>query len=177
MTDPLPEIEMLRSDIRDLLIRRSERIRKPLPDSDVESDALWVAIFALGDQNYALVLSTLRAALPLRSITPVPRSSRAVVGILQFEGQVIAALSTAALLGGTWHVAPTILLVVDAGGGRTVALDCGQVPIATTMSHSRYRDAALTARGAIASVDVPGRGAVHVIDLSRLLDAQDWRGR
>ncbi|MGD0675844.1 MAG: chemotaxis protein CheW [Polyangiaceae bacterium] len=173
MIDARPEFSSLSSEIRDLLVRRSDRIRRPALEADGEDDAPWFAVFALGGEEYAIALPILRAAIPLRTVTPVPRSSPVVIGVLQFQGEVIAALSTAALLGSGWDVPPTILLVVDAGGGRTVGLDCAQVPVAAALAVPRQR-ARDQAAGVLSCVAVPGRGAVNVIDLPRLLDRQNW---
>ncbi|HXN32463.1 MAG TPA: chemotaxis protein CheW [Polyangiaceae bacterium] len=174
MTPSRAELSSLPSDIRDLLVRRSERIGKSAATADGEDDTLWVAAFSLGDREYALSLPMLRAAMPLRSVTRVPRSSRVVLGVLQFQGQVIAALSTATLLGSRWHATPTVLLVVDLGATRTVALDCVQVPVAKTLPLSAFREACIASDGPIVRVGVPGRAAVHVVDLAQLLDDQDW---
>jgi len=168
------EVSSLPSDIRDLLVRRSERIGKSAARADGEDDALWVAAFSLGDRQYALSLPMLRAAMPLRGVTRVPRSSRAVLGVLQFQGQVIAALSTAALLASRWDATPTVLLVVDVGAGRTVALDCGQIPIATTLPLPAFREACAASDGTLVPVSIPGRGTIHVVDLVQLLDGQSW---
>jgi purine-binding chemotaxis protein CheW len=174
MTRSHADLSLLSTDIRDLLVRRSERIRKPAGEAEVEDDALWVATFSLGEREYAIELPILRAAIPLRSVTPVPRSSPVIIGVFQFQGEIIPALRTAALLATGFNVAPNVLLVVDAGGGRCVALDCAQVPIATTLPLSRYREAKNAATGVLVCVPVPGRGVVHVIDLARLLGEQDW---
>ncbi|MDP9151066.1 MAG: chemotaxis protein CheW [Myxococcota bacterium] len=162
------------SDIRELLVRRAERLRKPATSDEHDEDAVWVAMFSLGVEQYAIPLPALRAAVPLRAVTPVPRASRLVVGIFQFEGEVIAVLSTAALLASGWSVNPTIMLVVDTGRGRTVALDCAQVPVAMTLPSSGYHHAKATARGALSLVAVPGRGVVNVVDVARLLEEHDW---
>jgi chemotaxis signal transduction protein len=138
---------------------------------------MWIASFSLGDNDYAIPLKALRAAVPVSGVTPVPRSSRVVVGVLQFQSEIIAALSTAALLGSGWSIDPMILLVVDAGRGRTVALDCAQIPLATTLPTVRYREAiAAAGAGAFPSLVVPGRRAITIIDIERLLDRQDWGG-
>jgi purine-binding chemotaxis protein CheW len=175
MTHPrAAELSALSTDIRELLLRRSERIQLPEALGDADEDTIWVATFRLGDEEHAIRLSALRAAVPLRMVTPVPRSSRVVIGVLQFQGTVITALSLASLLGSGWHVDPTILLVVDAGDGHTVALDCAQVPLATTLPTALLRQAAAAAPGPLVGVTVPGRGMVTVIDLRRLLEKQDW---
>src|SRR5262249_57706996 len=89
----------------------------------------WVAEFPVGDERYAVPLQRLRGSVPLRLVTPVPLSPPHVVGILRFQGQVIAALSLAALLGGRgWRQDPAVLLVVEGPSGDLLALDCEQVP-------------------------------------------------
>ena len=74
-------------------------------------------------------LESLRAALPLRLVTPVPLSQPHVIGVLRYQGQVLAALSLASLLGGHgWRQDPAVLLVVDRGDGELCALDCEAIP-------------------------------------------------
>jgi chemotaxis signal transduction protein len=164
------ELSALSSDLRQLLLRRSERISRHQREADGEEDVMWVASFTIGDQEYAIALSKLRAALPLRAVTAVPHSSRVVVGVLQFQGEVISALSTAALLESGWSVDPTVLLVVEVGADHIVALDCAQVPVATGLPLSAYREAVAASPGALAIVPVPGRRPVIVVDLGRLLE-------
>ncbi len=162
------------SDIRELLVRRAERLRRPATVDERDEDAIWIAAFTLGTEQYAIPLPAMRAAVPLGAVTPVPRASRVVFGIYQFEGEVIAALSTAALLSSAWTADPTILLVVDAGRGRTVALDCAQVPVAMTLPSSQYHREHGDATRALSLVEVPGRGVLNVIDVGRLLEQHDW---
>jgi chemotaxis signal transduction protein len=170
------ELSSLSSDLHALLVRRSERIRTPEASPDAEDDSMWVASFVMGEREYALALSALRAAVPMRMLTPVPHSSSVVVGVLLFQGQVIAALSTATLLASGWSGDPTILLVVDAGGGHIVALDCAQVPKAVTLPLGRFRQAARLVDGPLVRTSIPGRGDVTVVDLPSLLQKHDYRG-
>ena len=49
--------------------------------------------------------------------------------MLRFQGQVLAALSLASLLGGHgWRQDPAVLLVVDRGDGELCAVDCEAIP-------------------------------------------------
>jgi chemotaxis signal transduction protein len=170
------ELSSLSSDVHALLVRRAERIKTPEVSPYAEDDSMWVASFVLSEQEYALPLSALRAAVPMRMLTPVPHSSSVVIGVLLFQGQVITALSTATLLTAGWSGDPTILLVVDAGGGHIVALDCAQVPKATTLPLGRFRQAARLADGPLVRTSIPGGGDVTVIDLPGLLQRHDYRG-
>jgi purine-binding chemotaxis protein CheW len=170
------ELSALSSDARQLLVRRADRIGAPEMESEAEEDSMWVASFVIGDEQFAIPLSALRAAVPRQMVTRVPRSSRLVVGVLQFQGQVIAALSLAALLESQWRDDPDILLVVDAGDGHTVALDCAHVPLATVLPLPLFRQAAAHALGPFTRVTVAAGCETTVIDLRRLLESHNWGG-
>src|SRR5207244_1724402 len=106
-------------DERELLDRRAARLREKPRETEEES-VLWAAEFPVGEDSYALPLDTLRAAVPLKMVTPVPLSPPHVIGILRFQGQILTAMSLSSLLGGRgWREAPAVLLGVDPGlGGR-----------------------------------------------------------
>src|SRR6202011_3917283 len=115
-------------ELNELLARRAQRIREKPAEAEDEN-LLWVAEFPVGEETYALPLDTLRAAVPLKMVTPVPLSPPHVIGILRFQGQIVTALSLASLLGGRgWREDPAVLLVLDPGVGRLIALDCEQHP-------------------------------------------------
>ena len=172
------EVAALSSEVRELLVRRAERIRTPnAAPLDADDEVMWVASFRLGDKEYSIPLSALRAAIPRRMVTFVPGAPRAVLGILQFNGEIITALSMARLLETEGHAPTPILLVVDLGRGHNVALDCEHVPLATTMSLSAFRAAPLSAGGILRRVPGPPPGVSTVIDLLRLVQSQDpWAG-
>jgi chemotaxis signal transduction protein len=154
---------------REILAQRAERLRAP-PAAAVEGPVEWVAEFRVGEERYAIALSTLRSVVPLRRVTPVPLSQPHVVGILRFQSQVITALSMASLLGVRgWRQDPAVLLVVDPGWGRLVAIDCEEVPRPIGVDRVAVEQA--RARGAKAIIEVLHAGRiVHLVDLGRLLD-------
>lgn len=164
-------------DVADILRRRAERLRaeRVAPDGEDEQAVVWLAEFSVGDEQYAIPLAVLRAAIPLRLVTPVPLASPHVLGICRFEGQLVAALSLASLLGGrTWGIDPKTLLVLDpAGNGRLTAVDCEQVPKPTSIPLRAMEEA--RARGSnriIAPATTADLRLVNVIDIGRLLEAQ-----
>ena len=107
----------------------------------------------MGEDNYAIPLDLLRAAVPLRMVTPVPLSPPHVIGILRFQGQIVTALSLASLLGGRgWREDPAVLLVVDPGFGRLVAVDCERIPKPVGLPLKQVEDARAKATGAVAEV-------------------------
>src|SRR3954465_201478 len=162
-TDVAPELQ-------ELLIRRAERIRhRPVEAGD--ENLLWVAEFPVGEETYALPLDLLRAAVPLKMVTPVPLSPPHVIGILRFQGQIVTALSLASLLGGRgWREDPAVLLVVDPGFGRLVALDCERIPKPTGVPHAQVDEARTRSSGAVCEITLPGMRQMNLLDLGRLMD-------
>src|SRR3954469_3194313 len=150
-------------ELEQLLARRAERIRrKPVDGGD--ENLLWVAEFPVGEETYAIALEVLRAAVPLKMVTPVPLSPPHVIGILRFQGQIVTALSLASLLGGRgWREDPAVLLVVDPGLGRLVAVDCEQIPKPAGLPLKNVLEARSMATGPIAEVTLPGLRQVQLL--------------
>jgi chemotaxis signal transduction protein len=165
-------------ELNELLVRRAERVRNKTSEQD-EENVLWVAEFPIGEETYALPLHTLRAAVPLKMVTAVPLSPPHVIGILRFQGQIVTALSLASLLGGRgWREDPAVLLVVDPGFGRLIALDCERIPKPTGLPHAVVEEARARSTGAACEITLPGARQVQLLDLLRLMDrrhAQDKR--
>ena len=164
------EIDGVDPSLKELLQKRAERIRRKPAEADDEN-LLWVAEFPVGEETYALPLEALRAAVPLRMVTPVPLSPPHVIGILRFQGQIVTALSLASLLGGHgWREDPAVLLVVDPGFGHLVALDCERIPKPISVPHALVEEARARSTGAICELTLPGMRQVNLIDLLRLMD-------
>jgi chemotaxis signal transduction protein len=165
-------------ELAELLAQRAERLRRA-PEATDEEALLWVAEFRVGEDTYALPLDLLRAAVPLRTVTPVPLAPPHVVGILRFQGQIITAHSLASLVGARgWREDPAVLLVVDPGWGRLLALDCEQIPKPVAIPHSAVEQARARSSGAVLELTLPGLRQVHLLDLRRLFDrraAQEQR--
>ena len=157
-------------ELNALLERRAARVREK-PSEAGEESVLWVAEFPVGEDNYAIPLDLLRAAVPLRMVTPVPLSPPHVIGILRFQGQIVTALSLASLLGGRgWREDPAVLLVVDPGFGKLVALDCERIPKPVGLPHKLVEEARSRNTGAVAELTLPGMKQVSLIELQRLMD-------
>src|SRR5437764_14700105 len=156
---------------RDLLERRAARLREK-PRATEEESVLWAAEFPVGEDSYALPLESLRAAVPLKMVTPVPLSPPHVIGILRFQGQILTAMSLSSLLGGRgWREDPAVLLVVDPGlGGRLLALDCERIPKPVPLPHALVEQARSRTSGPVVEVTLPGLKQLNLIDLRRLLD-------
>ena len=160
---------------RELLERRAARLRDK-PRSSEEESVLWVAEFPVGEDSYALPLDSLRAAVPLKMVTPVPLSPPHVIGILRFQGQILTAMSLSSLLGGRgWREDPAVLLVVDPGFGRLVALDCERIPKPSGLPHAQVAEARARSSGPTCEITLPGLRQVHLVDLRKLI-AEGARG-
>ncbi len=166
--------ETQEKEIRELLEERAKRLRGLEQGETLREEALYlVAEFPLGEERYALPLEALRAALPLRMVTPVPLSSPHVIGVLRFQGQVLAALSLASLLGGHgWRQDPAVLLVLDRGDKELCAVDCEAIPRPIGLPVGAVEAARARAEGPIIEVlfsPQPGQQQlVHLIDPPRL---------
>jgi chemotaxis signal transduction protein len=160
---------------REILADRAARLRAPPPQA-TDEHVVWIAEFPVGDDWFALPLDTLRAVVSLRRVTPIPLARPHVIGILRFQGRIASVLSLASLLGITgWAHDPAVLLVVDAGAGHVIALDCEQIPKPTTLPSATLERARAEATRAIVEISV-GTRLVHYIELDRLLD-RTIRGR
>jgi purine-binding chemotaxis protein CheW len=155
------------AELNALLEKRAARVRHKPADPEEES-VLWAAEFPVGEETYAIPLDDLRAAVPLKMVTPVPLSPPHVIGILRFQGQIVTALSLASLLGGHgWREDPAVLLVVDAGLGRLVAVDCERIPKPVGIPIKLVTEA----RGqAVAEITLPGLRQVQLLDLRQLME-------
>jgi len=153
------------------LERRAERLRGKAAAAEAEV-VYWVGEFPMGDERYAIPIEQLKAVIPLKNVTSVPLGPRHVIGILRFQDQIILAMSLASLLGNrACRRDPTVLLVVDAGRGNLVAIDCEQVPRATAMSAHLLEQAHERQTGALGEIHMPDGQVVSLIDLGRLLSS------
>jgi len=161
--------EAVSPEVSALLERRAGRSRA-LPKLEEES-IVWLAEFPVGEEQYAMPLEIVRAAVPLKLVTPVPLSPPHVIGILRFQGQIITAMSLASLLGGRgWREDPAVLLVVDPGVGRLIAFDCEQIPKPIGVAAGLVGEARERSRGPVAEIVLPGLRQLNLLDLRRLMD-------
>ncbi|HZH02965.1 MAG TPA: chemotaxis protein CheW [Myxococcaceae bacterium] len=160
------------AEVTQLLERRAARLSLR-PVVDEEDAAAWLAEFPLGDTRFAIPLHSLRAAVPLRWVTPVPLSPPYVIGVLRFEGQILSALSLSSLLGGRgWRQDPAVLLVVEGEDGRRVAIDCEQIPRPVTVPSASVRAAQAQAHGPVSHLVTPDLRAIALLDVPWLLSPQ-----
>lgn len=157
-----------------LLSERALVIRDKPASIEGDETLFWLAEFPLGDEIYAVPLASMRAALPLKGVTSVPLAPAHVVGILRFQGQAVAVLSLASLLGNPgWREDPQTLLVLEMGGGRLVAFDCEQIPRPTAIAGrviEQARSRSNSQARAILELQTADRRQIQLLDLHRLLE-------
>jgi chemotaxis signal transduction protein len=166
--------EPITEEVRALLEARAERLKARLV-SKADEPTLMVAQFRVGDGQYAMPLANFRAAVPLKLVTAVPLSPPQVIGILRYQGQVITALSLASLLGVRgWRMDPTVLLVVEAGAGKLIGLDCEEVPKPCSLPLTAIEKAKKQGAGPVVELFIPGSVSINLLDLAALLDRGGW---
>jgi chemotaxis protein methyltransferase CheR len=161
-----------------LLQRRAERLRRPTPAAAESGDeGLEVGLFAMGQRTFALPLECLKAVVPWRTVTPVPLSAPSVLGVTRFHSEVVAVFSLAAMLGGPDAPRPesSLLLVLEAGNGSLVAIDCAEVPRPANLMRKVVDEAWGHATGAVATLH-DGTTSVTLIDPLRMRWTPPWRG-
>ena len=152
-----------------LLEQRAERLRRAPAEREEDAFATWVAEFSLGGASWALPLEALRAAVGIRAVSSVPLASAPIIGIVRYQGRLLAAYSLAALLGVTqWAKDPSIILIVEVGG-RLVAIDCEEAPRALPLPTRAIDAAVARGDGGRREVLVDGRPPVTLLELELLL--------
>lgn len=153
----------------EILERRAERARAAVDAGQTEA-TIPVAEFSLGKDRYAIPLAVLRAVVPLKVVTPVPRSPVHVIGILRFEGQLLTAVSLMTLLGVKgWRQDCAVLLVVELEDGRRLAVDCEHIPRIEALPQRAVDQARARGSGPVHDVTTPGVQTVGLIDIAALL--------
>jgi len=157
------------SALDEILERRAERARATTDAGEAEA-TLPVAEFTLGKDRYAIPLSALRAVLPLKVVTPVPRSPVHVIGILRYQGQFLTAVSLMTLLGVKgWRQDCAVLLIVELEGGRRMAIDCEHIPRIEALPQRTVDQARARGSGPVHDVVTARLETVGLIDMSQLL--------
>ncbi|HYV47683.1 MAG TPA: chemotaxis protein CheW [Myxococcaceae bacterium] len=151
-----------------LLDLRAQRLRA-LPATQEAEAPSWAAELPIGQETYALPLESLLGCVPLRLVTPLPLAPPHVLGVVRFQGEIVTAFSTTMLLGAKgWGTDPFVLVVVRLPEGRTVALDCEQIPIQVEVPRSEVERQSLPPGDVAVPVVVSGPRVIQLIDVERL---------
>jgi chemotaxis signal transduction protein len=154
----------------EILRRRAERLRAPpVEESDVAVESF--AAFSIDSERFALPLASLKAIIELTLVTPVPLVPAHVIGIVRYQGEIVTALSLAALLRDrSWSADTRFLLIVEPEPGRVVGLDCGEIPLAMTLPRQVVASARERDDGAVREVMTPEHQLIGILDVPRLLE-------
>ena len=156
---------------REILRRRAEKLRAPPPVEEDEGAVELFASFAIDSERYALPLSSLKAIIGLKLVTPVPLVPAHVIGIVRYQGDIVTALSLAALLRDrSWRADTQFLLIVEPTPGRVVGLDCAEIPLAMALPRQLVASAREREDGAVREVLTPEREVIGILDVERLLE-------
>jgi purine-binding chemotaxis protein CheW len=162
---------------RKLLLERAESARA-VARAAKEETLVWLAEFPIGSESYAVPLERLLASVPLRSVTPVLQGPAHLLGVLGFQGRVLAALSLASMLGVRgWRSDPAVLLVVEDESGHALAIDCEQVPQPIAIPASSIDEARAKDPGPVVAVPMGVDRVVHVIDVAALVSRSRQEAR
>lgn len=164
------------AEVEAILRQRAERMRRRRVveaeiDEAAAADRFWVARIRVAGEAYALPLEQVRAAMPLRMVSPVPLAPSYVLGILRFRGEPVVAMSLVSLLGVRgWQVDPAVLIVVETAV-RRLALDCEEVPQAAAIPLAAVEEARRTSIGApiLPLEPQPGTKLFLIDDLEALI--------
>lgn len=163
------EVEALSEQDRARLRERAARLGAEEP-GELTSQPMHLARFRVGELECALPLEQLRAILPLKSVTPVPLAASHVLGVIRYEGSIVAAMSLGMLLGAKgWRRDPQVLGIVAYGDGRRVAFDFEEAPAAVVMDARLLEAARNGRRRALTDIVVPGEATITFIDPTELL--------
>ncbi len=170
-----PAVGELPPAVMKLLESRAIRLASAPKALDVEEDNLWFATFPVGELEVAIALDKLRAAVPLRRVASVPLAPPEVVGIVRWSGVVLTVFSLAFMLGGHGSRGDSgNLVILERGGGRLVAFDCSQIPLAMTRPAREIELARTRSSGALLDVST-GNRTLTIVDVEKLLI--EWEAR
>jgi purine-binding chemotaxis protein CheW len=148
-----------------LLRERAAELAEGSLELQTEEEGLIAALFSVGEEIYAIPLEHLRAAIPLTSVTPIPRAPPHILGIVRFRGQAVTALSFAAIFGvGGWRVDPGVLVVLEGPNERLIAVDCEHIPRAVTLPLAPIAVARSARTGPVVELALPDIGRVMLLD-------------
>lgn len=107
------------SDV-DVLRRRAERLARRV--AGTESGTLFsrVAVVEIGGQRFGIPVEGVREIVPLPPVTPIPTSSRGLLGIVQVRGALLGVVDLAEWLGVAREEMRWLAVLVD--GSRSFGL-------------------------------------------------------
>jgi purine-binding chemotaxis protein CheW len=126
---------------------------------------------AIGGEHFAVGVEQALEVAEVRELTPVPGAPSSVLGVINRDGQVLAVVDLARLIGTSSSGRPGCLLVVEDGGRRAglavdEILDVGPAPVLTEATSSDMLRGAALVDGSL----------VGMLEVAAVLDGAGHRG-
>ena len=154
-------------DPRLVLEERARALAVPLADADdaLGADALPILLFAVGDETMGVPVSSVVALVHVASITPLPRATDPVLGVMAWRGRPLSVLTIGARMSSE---RPNRVVVLGTGARATAGLLVDELDDIRVVERGSL-SAAPAARAAT-SLGVTG-DAVLVLDADALVRA------
>ena len=142
--------------------------------ADARDERRQLLVFELCDTRYAVPVDRVREIVRLRPITPLPRVSAEIRGVISLRGEIVQVIDVRRRLGMP-GAEPTrssrILLVVD-DQGSAAGLLVDAVTQVLRVTGESFRDPVPSDSSAVEALCRSGDRFVSVIDLERVLDVR-----
>ena len=140
------------------------------PPAVVSEDLLQLLTFQLDGAPYALPVERVREIVRIRPITPVPRVSSDVRGVISLRGEIVQVVDLRRRLGldPAEPIRTSRIVVVHGGDGQVAGLLVDAVREVLSISEEAVRSGTGES-GAIEALCVRGDEFVSLVDLDRVL--------
>lgn len=142
----------------------------------VANSVLQLVVFLIGDQHYALPVSSVDRVLPMVALSPLPKLPDVVLGVLNFHGKVIPVLDVCCRLGlPRRDYGPGSYLLVARTIRRTVSLPVDEV-LGVKEVHAEAvtpPDAVLPGIAHVAGIVTLSEGLLFIHDLNAFLSLDE----
>jgi len=130
--------------------------------------------FRLADSPYAIPVERVREIVRLRSITPVPRVPRAIVGVIALRGEIVQVvdLRMRLRLAASPPTRSTRVIVLHGDDDRVTGVLVDEVRDVLRVGEEAIRPSTASDSGAVNELCVRGEQFISVIDLDRVLEIE-----
>jgi purine-binding chemotaxis protein CheW len=130
--------------------------------------------FVLGEQQYALPLTTVQRVVRMVEVTPLPSAPEVVLGVIDFQGNIIPVMSMRKRFGmSDPESSLSDQLIVAAAGARRVALVVNSVIGVVERMSEEIMDPENIMPGYVEGMTRLEDGILFIHDLDRLLSKRE----
>jgi purine-binding chemotaxis protein CheW len=141
----------------------------PRTDGEEGASGFELLVVRSGDHLLALSLAFVEEVVQMPALAPVPGGGRALAGLVDYHGEVLAVIDLGRLVGGQpTPVVRSQSLVICEVGGRRLAVQVGEVVDVASVAGARVRVTEELLPGALRTAGVVTIDGVtaHLIDLA-----------